>query len=118
MKNRLKTGRQFFEHVRYRLDNFFARGFPAQLALLLVWMAIVILLGTVGLNLGLYAPENKDVAAIGHKFDEGFWDAVWWSTMHIFDPSYVSQDYGATRGVVVLALVISIVPDVRTLDMA
>ena len=95
------------ELVRYRLDNFFTRGFSAQIIVLLFLMFAVILLGTCSLSLGLYAPENKDVAAIGHKFGEGFWDALWWSMMHIFDPSYVSQDYGANAAIVVLALVIS-----------
>ena len=102
--SRLRRG---LDHGRYRLDNFFARGVSAQFVVLLALMLCVILLGTLGLSLGLYAPENKDIAAIGHKFGEGFWDAVWWSLMHIFDPSYVSQDYGATAGVVILALVIS-----------
>ena len=95
------------ERVRYRLDNFFTRGFPAQFTILFILMLGLILLGTLGLGLGLYDPGNKDVASIGHKFGEGFWDAVWWSTMHIFDPSYVSQDYGANVAVVVLGLVIS-----------
>ena len=93
---------------RYRLDNFFARGVSAQFIVLFSLMIGVILLGTLGISLGLYEPENKDIVSIGHKFDEGFWDAVWWSTMHIFDASYVSQDYGATPGVVILALVISL----------
>ena len=107
IKNLPARWRRLVELGRYRLDNFFTRGFSAQLVVLLVLMFAVILLGTLGLGFGLYAPENKDVASIGHKFGEGFWDAVWWSTMHIFDPSYVSQDYGANASVVVLALVIS-----------
>ncbi len=107
LKKLLARWQHVVELGRYRLDNFFTRGVSAQFVVLLVLMLGLILLGTLGLSLGLYAPENKDIAAIGHKFDEGFWDAVWWSMMHIFDASYVSQDYGATPGVVILALVIS-----------
>jgi hypothetical protein len=93
--------------VRYRLDNFFTRGVTAQFTILFVLMIGLILSGTIGLRLGLYDSSNKDVASVGHKMGEGFWDAVWWSTMHIFDPSYVSQDYGATTAIIILGLVIS-----------
>ncbi|MSU72953.1 MAG: hypothetical protein EXS43_11530 [Opitutus sp.] len=81
---------------------------PAQFTVLFVLTLGVILLGTLGLPLGLYDEHNKDVAAIGHKMGEGFWDAMWWSTMHIFDPSCVSQDYGATVPVVLLAMTIGL----------
>jgi hypothetical protein len=97
----------FATHVRYRLDNFFTRGVTAQFTILFVLMLGLILSGTIGLWLGLYDSQNKDVASVGHKMGEGFWDAVWWSTMHIFDPSYVSQDYGATTAIIILGLVIS-----------
>jgi hypothetical protein len=103
----LSAWNRFATRVRYRLDNFFTRGFTAQFTILFVLMIGLILSGTVGLWLGLYDSRNKDVASVGHKFGEGFWDAVWWSTMHIFDPSYVSQDYGATTAIIVLGLVIS-----------
>jgi hypothetical protein len=93
--------------IRYRLDNFFTRGVTAQFTILFVLMLGLILSGTIGLWLGLYNSQNKDVASVGHKMGEGFWDAMWWSTMHIFDPSYVSQDYGATTAIVILGLVIS-----------
>lgn len=93
---------------QYRLDNFFLKGVPAQFTVLFVLMLGVILLGTVAIPLGLFSEHNKDVAAIGHKMGEGFWDALWWSTMHIFDPSFVSQDYGASAPVVLLALVIGL----------
>jgi hypothetical protein len=98
----------FISRLQYRLDNFFLKGVPAQFTVLFVLMFGVILLGTLGLPLGLYSESNKDIAAIGHKMGEGFWDALWWSTMHIFDPSYVSQDYGATAPVVILAMVIGL----------
>ena len=100
--------RVLISRFQYRLDNFFLKGVPAQFTVLFVLMLGVILLGVVGLPLGLYNEHNKDIAAIGHKMGEGFWDAVWWSTMHIFDPSYVSQDYGATAPVVILALAIAL----------
>lgn len=107
LKKLYLSWKRLVAYGRYRLDNFFTLGVPAQFTVLLALMAGVILLGTLGQALGLYSAANKDVPSIGHKFDEGFWDAVWWSTMHIFDPSYVSQDYGATAPVVVLALIIS-----------
>ena len=93
---------------QYRLDNFFLKGVPAQFTVLFVLMLGVILLGTFALPLGLYSERNKDVPAIGHKMGEGFWDALWWSMMHIFDPSYVSQDYGANPAILGLALIIGL----------
>jgi hypothetical protein len=107
MKTIFSHCRRFIKLGRYKLDNFFVRGVSAQITLLLVLMIAVILLGTLGLPLGLYSPGNNDVASVGHKYGKGFWDAVWWSTMHIFDPSYVSQDYGVSASIIVLALVIS-----------
>lgn len=107
MKRLFFALRRLVDLVRYRIDNFFMRGISAQIIFMLVLMAVLILLGPLALPLGMYGSGNKAVASIGHKLGEGFWDAVWWATMHIFDPSYVSQDYGANTAIVVLALVIS-----------
>ncbi|MFZ4694172.1 MAG: CASTOR/POLLUX-related putative ion channel [Verrucomicrobiia bacterium] len=108
MKNLYSRWRRFVDLVSYRLDNFFIRGISAQTILMCALLVGLILLGTLSLPLGMYEPRNKDVPSIGHQFGEGFWDAAWWSTMHIFDASYVSQDYGANPSIVVLGLVISL----------
>ena len=108
MKNLYSRWRRSIDLVFYRIDNFFIRGISAQIILMFALLAVLILLGTLGLPFGMYEPRNKDVPSIGHKFGEGFWDAAWWSTMHIFDPSYVSQDYGANTSIVVLGFVISL----------
>jgi len=107
MKNFFSRWRRFVALALYQFDKFFMRGVSAQSALMLVLLIGLILLGPLALPLGMYSPENKDVASIGHKYGEGFWDAVWWSTVHIIGPSDVSLDYGANTSVLVLALVLS-----------
>src|SRR4051812_32279394 len=108
-----RTARQawtnFREHLRYRVDQVFAHGWFARLVLLGVVTCLVILLGMSAYFFGLFDKSNVAVAGIGRQIDAGFYDTLWWSAKHIFDPSFFDSNYGATWPIVVISLIMSMV---------
>ncbi len=100
----LKSGwREIREHVRYRLDNWFARGTGAQVLLLTALSAAIVLLGMCAYYVGLFSPENADVEGIRRDLDRGLADSFWWSIGHVLDPSAANADYRATWPVVLVS---------------
>lgn len=91
------------EHVRYRLDNWFARGTGAQVLLLTIASMLVVLAGMSAYWVGLFAPENAGVEGIRRDLDQGLADSFWWSIAHVLDPSASSSDYKATLPVVLVS---------------
>ena len=96
------------EHLRYRLDNLFARGTAVQLLLLIGASGLVVLVGMSAGLLGLFGARNADVEAVGHHYDEGVADSFWWSIQHVLDPSFFGSNYGATLPIVVMSFALSI----------
>ncbi len=107
--NKLKLMWQgFVEKFHYRLDNFFTKGAVAQGTLLFLLTAAIVLTGSCAALFGLFSTENSEIGGIGRKIDNGLIDALWWAAMHIFDPAYISQNYGATWPVVLFSLFVSL----------
>ncbi len=104
----LNQWREFAEQVQYRIDNFFTKGAVAQGVLLFALTALIVLTGSTALFFGLFSKENEAIGGIGRSLDGGLLDSIWWSAMHIFDPSYISQNYGATWPVVLFSLFVSL----------
>lgn len=98
-----KVAQEVREHVRYRLDNWFARGTGAQVLLLTAASALVVLAGMSTYWLGLFAPENAAVEGIRRDLDQGLADSFWWSINHVLDPSASNSDYRATWPVVLVS---------------
>lgn len=96
------------ERLQYRLDNVFASGPLAQFGLLLLMSLLVVLIGATAYFAGLFSAANRGVAGISGDIDRGFWDTVWWSLKHVFDPAFFDSDYGATLPVVLISLLISL----------
>lgn len=96
------------ERLQYRLDSVFTSGPLAQLGLLLLMTLSVVVIGGAAYFAGLFSAANRGVAGISGDIDRGFWDTVWWSMKHVFDPAFFDLDYGATLPVVVISLVISV----------
>jgi len=93
------------ERLQYRLDNVFARGWIAQLVLVLFFFFLTLLFGMSARLVGLFSPENAEVEGIEQKVDGGgFWDTWWWSLKHLFDPTYFYSNQGATLPVIFVSL--------------
>lgn len=102
------TLREFKERVQYGLDDIFARGSSAQFLLILAFALVVIAFGMSSYFLGLFDDENAEVEGVVRKIDGGFWDTLWWSMKHVFDPAFFDLDHGATLPVILVSLVVSI----------
>ncbi len=101
--------RHLAERARYRVDNLFARGTFMQFVLLLGLTAMAVLVGMSAALLGLFGEANERVEAIPRGIDQGLWDSFWWSIGHIFDPSFVTANYGATLPVLAISFGLSMV---------
>ena len=100
--------RELKEHLQYRFDEVFARGSGAQFLLIFVLALVVVAFGMSAACVGLFSDPNTDVEGITRDIDGGFWDTLWWSMKHIFDPMFFSLDYGATLPVVIISLLVTI----------
>jgi hypothetical protein len=98
----------FLEHVHYRVDQVFARGSLAQFVLLGLLTVLVILFGMSAYLFGLFGERNKRVPGIGREIDQGFFDSLWWSMKHIFDPAFFDSNYGASGPVIAISLLVSV----------
>lgn len=93
------------ERLQYRLDNVFARGWIAQLVLVLFFFFLALVFGMSARLVGLFSPANAEVEGIETKVDGGgFWDTWWWSLKHLFDPTYFYSHQGATLPVIFVSL--------------
>ncbi|MFZ0917536.1 MAG: hypothetical protein WAN04_11630 [Candidatus Udaeobacter sp.] len=100
--------RELKEQIQYRLDNLFAQGALGQLLMILIFVTLVVLFGMSASFFGLFSPRNQAVVGINRDIDKGFWDTLWWSGKHLFDPSFLAEDYGATLPIVAISMVLSV----------
>lgn len=101
----LRDLRDLKDRLQYRLDNVFARGWIAQLALVLFFCLLAVLFGMSAWFFGLYDVENAGIEGIEPKIDGGGWrDTWWWSLKHLFDPTYFYSVQGATWPVLLISL--------------
>jgi hypothetical protein len=106
---RRKGWKHVRETLRYRIDQVFAGGSFPQLVLLAIVTALAILFGMSAYFFGLFKKENAAVSGIGRLIDEGFWDTLWWSAKHVFDPSFFDSNYGASWPILVISLIMSVI---------
>ena len=71
---------------------------------LLFLMCLVISFGMLSYYAGLFSAEALRAEGIDNLLGGGFIDAFWWSLKHVLDPGALSENYGAPLGVVIFAL--------------
>jgi len=76
--------------------------------LLLFLMCLVIGFGMLSYYSGLFSAEALRAEGIDNLLGGGFIDAFWWSLKHVLDPGALSENYGAPPGVIIFALLNSI----------
>lgn len=71
---------------------------------LLFLMSLVICFGMLSYYAGLFSAEALKAEGIDNLLGGGFIDAFWWSLKHVLDPGALSENYGAPVGVIIFAL--------------
>jgi len=71
---------------------------------LLFLMSLVICFGMLSYYSGLFSAEALKAEGIDNLLGGGFIDAFWWSLKHVLDPGALSENYGAPVGVIIFAL--------------
>lgn len=98
------------ERLQYHLDNVFARGWIAQLVLVLFFFLLAVFFGMTAWFVGLFSSENAEIEGIERKVDGGgFWDTWWWSLKHLFDPTYFYSHQGATWPIILVSLATTLI---------
>ena len=104
----IRTLKLLGAHIRYLIDRAFAREFMGQLLLLFVLVATVSIIGMTVIFVGLFSDENAGIGGIPRDFDEGFWDALWWSFNQVLYLQSFADMYGATGWVLIYAFFLSL----------
>ena len=75
----LKSFKALQEHLRYLIDQAFARKFVGQSLLFVTLVVSVTLVGMTAMFFGLFSEDNADISTIPRDIDAGFLDSLWWS---------------------------------------
>lgn len=104
----LKSFKKLQEHIRYLIDQAFARKFVGQSLLFLTLVVSVTLVGMTAMFFGLFSEDNADISTIPRDIDAGFLDSLWWSLNQVMRLPGFKQAYGATTPVVMYSLFLSL----------
>jgi hypothetical protein len=104
----LKSFKKLQEHLRYLIDQAFARKFVGQSLLFVTLVVSVTLVGMTAMFFGLFSEDNADISTIPRDIDAGFLDSLWWSLNQVMRLPGFKQAYGATTPVVMYSLFLSL----------
>ena len=104
----LKSLKTLQEHLRYLIDQAFARKFVGQSLLFVTLVVSVTLVGMTAMFFGLFSEDNADISTIPRDIDAGFLDSLWWSLNQVMRLPGFKQAYGATTPVVMYSLFLSL----------
>ena len=68
-------------------------------------LGVFTIFGTSAYFFGLFDPDSLQAEGISNEYDSGIIDTLYWSLKHLLDPGAFSEDYSASAGIVIIALI-------------
>ena len=68
-------------------------------------LVVFTIFGTLAYWFGLFDPDSLQAEGISNEYGAGVLDTLYWSLKHVLDPGAFSEDYSASAGIVIIALI-------------